>query len=552
MNTKLNINSSNMEYYYPYMGMFTNNPNDIRSLQFLNYHYNKQEKEYIKEIGNRKYLKYEYYKLFEDAFQHLHNIKSHYLNIEHHQNYYFRKWYFDFIYSGDDDDEFFKFPTLYPEKEIYQYVFPRKEIKDYLDDKNVDEDTISDFIEYGLDITDLDNENYDNWNKILEGLIEIYKERLEDYINNLDGYIDENNIVTPFNFNSIQSQFKTTFKTIFIGPFDKDKTKLIININELLDNKYVQFAMLKEDKEHDGRIEVEPQYNEEACMQTYLNIDKDKCNNILKNVLFKEKGYGEESKEFFRNDKNFKIFDKYHMENIQEISFIYRSILDKLNFKIKERKFYINDDIYDYFLAEKHCKSIKQVYKYTVEIESKEPVFKDFNENDKLMIYHNILKKNILSKITKKIDGYKVQITLNKTIINNFGVSNYEEKDEDYEVKEDEKENKKNDDIAFIGIDKIIIDKGNIYLKYYESVESWKKHQTIDPVLNNNNNLLEYLNLFINTINKRIIFLNPIFKNINESIKETGFIERFILYKNIQLNKDNLYLIPYNLKKKKK
>ena len=52
MNTKFKINSNNMEYYYPYMGMFTNNPNDIRSLQFLNYYSNNKQEEYIKVINN--------------------------------------------------------------------------------------------------------------------------------------------------------------------------------------------------------------------------------------------------------------------------------------------------------------------------------------------------------------------------------------------------------------------------------------------------------------------------------------------------------------------
>jgi hypothetical protein len=556
MNTKFKINSNNMEYYYPYMGMFTNNPNDIRSLQFLNYYSNNKQEEYIKVINNKKYLKYEYHKLFEDARTHHQNLE-YYLNIDHFDNYYFRKWYFDFIYSGrKDNDDFFKFPTLYPEKAIYQYVFPRKEIINNLRDQNaIDQDTINAF-NNGFDITDMDGQFFQEDIKILDELIKIYKERLNTFIYDLDGYIDENGNEngngSPGHPIPIIPTPSPQFKTTFIGKFDKDKSKLIININELLDNKYLHFAMLKEDEEHGENIDDYDDDKYDACMGTHLNIDKDKCNIMLLNVLFKEKGYGKESKEFFRNDNNFKIFDNNHMKNIQHISLNYKFILDKLNFKIKEREFYINDNIYDYFLEGGDCKSINKVYKYTVEVESKEPVFEEFNENDKLMVY-NSDEKNIPSKITKIINKFKVQITLNKTVINNPSISNYEDKDEDYKVNEDDKEKieKINKDILYIGTRDIIIQKGNIYLKYYESVESWKKHQTVDRVLNNNKNLLEYLNLYITTINKKIIFLNPIFKNINKRIMDNGFI--FVnIFNKIPLNKNNLYLIPHNITSKKK
>ena len=234
MNTKFKINSNNMEYYYPYMGMFTNNPNDIRSLQFLYFYSNNKHDEYIEERHDKKYLKYEYYELFKDAFQHLHNIKDYHLKLEHIQNYYFRKWYFDFIYSGvEDNDDFFTFPTLYPEKDIYQYVFPRDEIINKLRTFGTTTKIINDFINYGMEITDLESNKDDI--VILKKLIDIYENRLEVYINHLDGYIDNKGDLIRFNLNrnikpSPSKLIQTQFKTNMINSFDKPKPNLIIKI----------------------------------------------------------------------------------------------------------------------------------------------------------------------------------------------------------------------------------------------------------------------------------------------------------------------------------
>ena len=76
-------------------------------------------------------------------------------------------------------------------------------------------------------------------------------------------------------------------------------------------------------------------------------------------------------------------------------------------------------------------------------------------------------------------------------------------------------------------------------MKYYESVASWKKHQTIDRTLNDKPYLLEYLNLYITTINKKIVYLNPIFKEViapHPSYIINHFIE----------NINKMTLIPYN------
>ena len=542
MNTKFKINSNNIEHYYPYMGMFTNNPNDIRSLQFLYFYSNNKHDEYIEERHDKKYLKYEYYELFKDAFQHLHNIKDYHLKLEHIQNYYFRKWYFDFIYSGvEDNDDFFTFPTLYPEKDIYQYVFPRDEIINKLRTFGTTTKIINDFINYGMEITDLESNKDDI--VILKKLIDIYENRLEVYINHLDGYIDNKGDLIQFNLNrnikpSPSKLIQTQFKTNMINSFDKPKPNLIIKINELLDNKYLQFAMLKEKNKHSpapflaaGKL---LKFNLEDCIQTFLNIDQNTCSKMLINVLFKEKGYGKSSKEFFRNDKNFKIFDDNHMQNIQKISYIYNTLLDKLNFKIKEKKFYINDNIYDYFLERGDINEIKRVYKNTIEIEFKEPLL-NRNVNDELILFYYKFDHNIPGKITKKINDNTFQITLNKTLVKNkIDLSNYIEKDDDYKIDENENVNENlNEDNKprYIGTRDILIPKGYIYLKYYESVESWKRHQTIDPILNNSSNLLEYLNLYINTINKRILILNPIFLKIKEHIIKKQFLENFFCLK---------------------
>ncbi len=58
----MKLNSKN----YPYIGLFTNNPNDIRGLEFISIYKSNKEELYNLDTGN-KILKYKYVQLFEEA-----------------------------------------------------------------------------------------------------------------------------------------------------------------------------------------------------------------------------------------------------------------------------------------------------------------------------------------------------------------------------------------------------------------------------------------------------------------------------------------------------
>ena len=91
------------------IGIFTNNPNDIRGLEFL-YLYERfilkskklKEKdkilrnEFYAEIDGNKYLNYKYYELLFNA-QKFNNKLKHIIEKEKNiSDFYFKKWYYDF------------------------------------------------------------------------------------------------------------------------------------------------------------------------------------------------------------------------------------------------------------------------------------------------------------------------------------------------------------------------------------------------------------------------------------------------------------------------
>ena len=539
MNINLKLDINNLERYYPYIGIFTNNPNDIRGLQFLYYYSNNKESEYTSIISDNKYLKYEYYNLFKDAFQHLSNLESYLSDENQYNDYYLRKWYFDFIYSGlkSDDNELFEFPSIYPEKEIYDDVFPRYEIINKIGDPELKEILLID----GFDFLDI---SYDQ-QQIMIALVDIYKNRLENYLSNFNGYINESNNVES-SLNSLSSSASlgssSLDKNFIIKIIGKFNSNIIKNINELLDLKYLRFAELKKYQLIDWS-EFKP-INLDQCYKTFLNLENNECTNLLKDILFKEKDYGQTSKNFFRNHEYFKIFNEHHKENIMVYSsLINQLILEKLKFKKKEIKFFINNNIYDYFIEND---DIQVINVENNKLEVKLPNVSNLKENDKLIFFYLDRKVNVPCKIIKIINT-TITVILNKKIVNNLDLFNYDDKDEDYTIDENlqiELNDLSESDLKsytpnYIGFNKILIPRGEIYLKYYESINSWKNNQTIDKKLNENKNLLEFLKYCIEVINRKIIYLNPEFKKLYED-KEfmVSHIIEQIIDLNIKLNNE--------------
>ena len=76
---------------YPYIGLFTNNPYDIRGLEFIELYKTDKQKLYS---GN-KILRYKYYKLLEEHRSFI--LKLYETNEEDPNNPYLQKWLFDFF-----------------------------------------------------------------------------------------------------------------------------------------------------------------------------------------------------------------------------------------------------------------------------------------------------------------------------------------------------------------------------------------------------------------------------------------------------------------------
>ena len=87
--------------YYPIIGFFTNNTNDIRPLEFYS-SYNKNFDSLYNKNNEKKYIKYEYFELFIDGFFFLEKMreiveKKDLMGNTNSGNYLLNKWLYDFI-----------------------------------------------------------------------------------------------------------------------------------------------------------------------------------------------------------------------------------------------------------------------------------------------------------------------------------------------------------------------------------------------------------------------------------------------------------------------
>lgn len=487
MKTKDINKLSDMAYYYPYMGIFTNNPNDIRSLEFL-FHFNSNN---LSKLTSNNSLKFEYFKMFRDAYNHL-NILENILLDDNLTNYSLKKWFYDFIFVPmiDEFDSFFKWPANIPSKETYENLLE----DNYFDISN-------------LDIFDVDQK--DSSLSEIFNLITEFRNKLDTYKQNFNTYINENNQEIPIptfpniNINKLDSSNITKFID-----YSDETFKTITNINNLLNSKYLRFVELKQEILN-KRV---PQSKDNLyCHNSILNIDIDKCNDII-DVITKEENYGPISKKFFHNKEYFKIFDNLQMSAIQEnINFIMDLFLKKLGLK---KKLYA----VDFF------EPIKKIIIYesnlNIQVEQgffiiEHDVFEDYDKNDIFYIILNdenntlnvdklILSEKITKKKAKFLTGtdYKpINLSQQIMIMDNTN----------------------------------FINPGKVELYFYETVDSWKKYQNTDKSLNENENLMEYLNILIHTINKNLYFLNPQFNFLNEKS-----------YQIIDGNKDNINLAIKN------
>lgn len=168
--------------YYPIIGFFTNNTNDIRPLEFYS-SYNKNFDSLYNKNNEKKYIKYEYFELFIDGFFFLEKMreiveKKDLMGNNNSGNYLLNKWLYDFI--------------IIPEKKKYSIFIHDDFVSEPYDKfhkiikKNIDKNP---------DGTEIDLDSIDGIFKlnILQIIENIINELENVFLSKFDGYIDKNN-----------------------------------------------------------------------------------------------------------------------------------------------------------------------------------------------------------------------------------------------------------------------------------------------------------------------------------------------------------------------
>lgn len=439
----MKLNSKN----YPYIGLFTNNPNDIRGLEFISIYKSNKEELYNLDTGN-KILKYKYVQLFEEA----RSFNNELLDLIQNNNindYFFQKWFYDF-FTGFVDLEKYKLLNVFINYDFNQEIL--NNIKNELGINGIDEhfDNIS-----LNDIVDplLFNKE-SNKNKYLVFVTGI-SNYLKKIFKEFDKYYDNDSELTATlidydHLNPIAIKLNKTFLHRSFNNKPNESYQIILDINKMLNKKYELFLHIqKNNNNNTNKIIAENDYDADYdkivgyndnlmnCWGFFLNINNDKCVKLIKEVLT-EDGYGPKSKELFENDNNFMMFERFTTEvkklNFGNMRFIIY-LLQKLDFKIKI----------------KNIKYIKKIH-----------------------------------------DSKNIELDIPK------------------------------------------------YIKFYESFDSWKKHQSINKKLNNQPHLKDYLDTCINIINRRIVYLNPFFES------HVQFYDIAFAPKDISIiNNNNIWPIKY-------
>ena len=393
---------------YPYIGLFTNNINDIRGLEFFEIYKNNERDIYEINNKNEKILKKDYSKLFIDGIRFLNKLYE-ILKNKDLFNPKIQKWTFEFFSNFIDFNEY----TF--ENTFINYENDYDIINEIIQELNIDKYNINDI----------------SFIKNIFGFYQIF-------LNKFNYYIDkDNNKVDIMQFN-IDSELRKTFdlNDKEFNSFYKNNNMYMYRISKINDqlnkkcalyfkilrnNRYekidVNLELINENKEKD---EDEEEEDEEKCLETKLNIENKKCTNLLLKVI-EEEGYGPYSKELFENDDNFIIYDI--PKSIKKLNYgnmkIIMILLNKLKFKIK--LIYLENlvdgvDSYDvlslnanlnntYFLNSIETKYIKY-YENFENWELRQNISKKLNKQPHLRLYLN----NCIEIINRRIKYLNPQI----------------------------------------------------------------------------------------------------------------------------------------------
>ena len=333
---------------YPYIGLFTNNPYDIRGLEFIELYKNDEEKLYINN-GGIKILRYKYYKLLEDHRSFI--LKLYDTSENDPNNPFLQKWLFDFFSRFINFNSYKVFNVFINYENSFNIVkqiieeikLNKEEIKQFINADRIELPTKLDLLGQKQNITELVLQiaNYIetillDFDHFYDTQDEITSQLIEKPTIDPDAAWNNFNIDIDFSLDStfIHKSFDSNFKK---------SIQCALNINSNLNKKYELYFKLQKynnNMQLNSFFDVDKlnqiDYTLEHCLNLFLNIDTESCDILFANAM-SENGYGPYCKELFENDEHFIIWEritKFKKLNRVNIKYIMK-MLEKLQFKIK-------------------------------------------------------------------------------------------------------------------------------------------------------------------------------------------------------------------------
>ena len=348
---------------YPYIGLFTNNPYDIRGLEFIELYKNDKEKLYVDNGVKKKTLKYKYYKLLEDHRSFI--LKLLETSENDPNNPFLQKWLFDFF------SRFINFDNYKVFNVFINYESSFDIIKQIINEINLNEINLNKNIDLfiRLDQAELVDEDViekvkvlNKKNVIIYVLIQLIDGYIEKILLEFDQFYyteDEINIKLieknkPWNNFNIDIDFSLD-STFIHKSFDSNFKKSIqraLDINSNLNKKYeLYFKLQKYNYDISKNLGFDTNfknidYTLEHCLNLFLNIDGETCDILFANAM-SENGYGPYCKELFENDEHFIIWERItYFKKLNRVNIKYiMKMLEKLQFKIKVKNLKQNPKI---------------------------------------------------------------------------------------------------------------------------------------------------------------------------------------------------------------
>lgn len=505
---------------YPYIGLFTNNPYDIRGLEFIELYKNDKQKLYIVN-GTDKILRYKYYKLLEDHRSFI--LKLYETSEEDQNNPYFQKWLFDFFsrFINFDNYKVFNVFINYESsfnviKQIIDEINFKDDIDKFIKIEQINLPTKIKLSEKKIIISSLISQIGEYIEQILLEFNQFYKDEGETDAKSIDKP-DPADLEKAWNNFDIDIDFSLD-STFIHKSFDSNFKKSMqraLDINSNLNKKYELYFKLqkynyniKSNIAFDDRVS-KIDYTLEHCLNLFLNIDGESCDILFGNAM-SENGYGPFCRELFENDTHFIIWERItNFKKLNRVNIKYiMKMLEKLQFKIKVKNLKQNPKI----ISIPNSIAVKK--DIIIKENKKIPTYVRFYENFDSWSKHQTLSKKLNNQPHLKeylntcIDIINRRITyLNPDYINfiDFG-SNYFNNLEFYD------ENKKSKIIykkvfELLKSDEIELDQVIINLQ--------KNKKNLKSIFTKNNDVIDYN--YLNNIGLIMTILNnPSENNITQ------------------------------------